>query len=94
MSGARVPTPAPVGVDLPAAPAGAGSRIRVISVVVAEADQWFSEARRQSRWGSYSKRPDRSVGTEADRCRQAAITARHLGLPVGVIVRVREEVAV
>ncbi len=90
-----IPAPAPADVDLPTASVGAGSKpARIISVVVGTADQWFADARSQSRWGSYSKRPDRSVGTVADRCRQAAITARHLGLPVGVVVRVRDEVAV
>ncbi|HEY5988713.1 MAG TPA: hypothetical protein VIV12_20380 [Streptosporangiaceae bacterium] len=92
-----LPTPVPnaaAGGVGPGGSAGTGPRtVRVLSVIVGEADQWFADARRQSRWSAYGKRPDRSRGSVADQCRQAALTAMHLGVPVGVVVRVREETA-
>lgn len=65
--------------------------IRVISVHVQTARWWRSDATKISRGYHNGKRPD-LAGGEAARCRRAAATAELLGVPVGIVTRVREEV--
>jgi len=64
---------------------------RIISAFVQSAPAWLRDANRLSRHGYSGKRPDLSQDSEAEACRQASLTARHLGLPVGVVTTVREE---
>ena len=60
----------------------------IIRAFVQSAPAWRQDIKRFSRHGYTGKRPDRSIGTEAWRCRQAYATARHLGMPVGVVTTV------
>lgn len=63
--------------------------MNVIRAFVQDAHRWQAEAKRLG-WGrTDGTRPDRSRGSEAERCRQAAATARHLGVPVGIVIEER-----
>lgn len=59
--------------------------MKITRAVVHDAPRWQADAKRLSRHGYMGKRPDLAQGSEAEACRQAAATARHLGIPVGVV---------
>lgn len=63
---------------------------RIISAFVQSAPGWQSDVRRFGRGYRNGKRPDLTRDSEVEACRQAAETARHLGVLVGVVTTVRE----
>lgn len=64
--------------------------VRVISVEVANARDWKHEIRRLN-YRRPGLDPSYLTGTTIERYRQAAATAELLGVPVGIVVGVREE---
>lgn len=64
--------------------------MKVIRAFIQAAPYWQRDAKRLSRKGFQGKRPDLSIGSETQACRDAAATARLWGIPVGVVTTVEE----